>query len=179
MVDFVKLGSPAATPARVPATARVDAPGDNLSFDQMLDRTTVHEPASARDQLGRVRTDASVDQTMQKGSVRAAARARTTPEEAQDALATAMQLEGVPPSWQDGLKFIMHKESKGQIDARNPVHSARGLFQLTRANYSMNPNGERSFGNGVEEAQGGIRYIKRRYGTVENAVAHWKKNEWY
>lgn len=73
----------------------------------------------------------------------------------------------------------MHKESRGQIDARNPVHSARGLFQLTRVNYHLNPNGERSFGNGVEEAQGGIRYIKQRYGDVDRAVAHWHRKGWY
>ena len=51
----------------------------------------------------------------------------------------------------------MPVRSSGQIDARNPIHSARGLFQLTRVTYHLNPDGEASFGNGVEEAQGGIR----------------------
>jgi len=46
----------------------------------------------------------------------------------------------------------MPVRSSGQIDARNPIHSARGLFQLTRVNYYLNLNGEASFGNGVEEA---------------------------
>jgi SLT domain-containing protein len=90
-----------------------------------------------------------------------------------------MALEGVPDTWRDSLSFIMQKESSGRVDARNPIHSARGLFQLTRANYQFNPNGAASFGNGVEEAQGGIRYIKQRYGTADNAVAFWQKHHWY
>lgn len=109
----------------------------------------------------------------------AVARPRTSPEQAAAALSQAMTREGVPDSWRPGLEFIMHKESRGQIDARNPVHSARGLFQLTRVNYHLNPKGEASFGNGIEEAQGGIRYIKQRYGEVDKAVAHWHRKGWY
>jgi hypothetical protein len=95
------------------------------------------------------------------------------------ALQQAMRLEGVPDSWQPSLRFIMAQESSGKVDARNPVHSARGLFQLTAANYHLNPNGARSFGNAVEEAQGGIRYIQPRYGTADNAVAFWHQHRWY
>ena len=104
---------------------------------------------------------------------------RPMPEAAEAALATAMRREGVPDTWREGLRFIMEKEAGGRIDVRNPVHSARGLFQLTRANYHLNPNGAASFGNGVEEAQGGIRYIKQRYGSVTRAVDHWQKHRWY
>jgi hypothetical protein len=107
------------------------------------------------------------------------AKSRTSPEEAANALSQAMARENVPDSWRPGLDFIMRKESSGQIGIRNPVHSARGLFQLTRVNYHLNPNGEASFGNGVEEAQGGIRYIKQRYKTIERAVAHWNQKGWY
>jgi SLT domain-containing protein len=85
----------------------------------------------------------------------------------------------VPASWQPGLRFIMAKESSGTVDARSPVHSARGLFQLTAANYHLNPNGAGSFGNAIEEAQGGIRYIQHRYGTADNAVAFWQQHGWY
>jgi hypothetical protein len=95
------------------------------------------------------------------------------------ALQQAMRLEGVPDSWQSGLRFIMAQESSGKVDARNPVHSARGLFQLTVANYHLNPHGAGSFGNAVEEAQGGIRYIQQRYGTADNAVAFWHQHRWY
>jgi hypothetical protein len=95
------------------------------------------------------------------------------------ALQQAMDIEGVPQSWRSGLQFIMAQESTGKVGATNPIHSARGLFQLTRANYHLNPHGERSFGNAVEEAQGGIRYIQQRYGTADNAVAFWQQHRWY
>jgi hypothetical protein len=95
------------------------------------------------------------------------------------ALQQAMQLEGVPQSWQSSLRFIMAQESGGQVNAKNPWHSARGLYQLTAANYHLNPNGARSFGNAVEEAQGGIRYIQQRYGTAANAEAFWRQHHWY
>jgi hypothetical protein len=95
------------------------------------------------------------------------------------ALQQAMKLEGLPQSWQSGLRFIMAQESGGQVGARNPIHSARGLFQLTAAHYHLNPNGAHSFGNAVEEAQGGIRYIQQRYGTADNAVAFWQQHHWY
>jgi len=90
-----------------------------------------------------------------------------------------MKLEGVPQSWQSGLRFIMAHESSGRVGVKNPVHSARGLFQLTAANYHLNPNGAQSFGNGVEEAQGGIRYIQQRYGSADKAVAFWQLHHWY
>jgi transglycosylase-like protein with SLT domain len=101
------------------------------------------------------------------------------PAQSDTALQQAMAAEAVPQSWRPALQFIMAQESAGQVDARNPVHSARGLFQLTRANYHLNPNGARSFGNAVEEAQGGIRYIQQRYGTADNAVAFWRQHRWY
>ena len=69
------------------------------------------------------------------------------PAQADAALTHAMTLEGVPSSWQSGLRFIMAQKSGGQVNAKNPVHSARGLFQLTAANYHLNPNGAGSFGN--------------------------------
>ena len=96
-----------------------------------------------------------------------------------NALSTAMAAEGVPESWRTSLNFIIARESGGVVGVRNPVHSARGLFQLTKANYHLNPNGAASFGNAVEEAQGGIRYIRQRYGTADNAVAFWQTHHWY
>ena len=105
--------------------------------------------------------------------------ASAIPAQSDAALRQAMTLEGVPGSWQDGLRFIMAHESGGAVDIRNPAHSARGLFQLTAANYHLNPRGAQSFGNAVEEAQGGIRYIQQRYGTADNAVAFWQAHHWY
>jgi hypothetical protein len=103
----------------------------------------------------------------------------TIPLPSDAALQRAMTLEGVPASWKPGLSFIMAQESGGQVNAKNPVHSARGLFQLTAANYHLNPHGTASFGDAVEEAQGGIRYIQQRYGTADNAVAFWRSHHWY
>ncbi len=101
------------------------------------------------------------------------------PAQSDAALQQAMTLEGAPQSWHASLRYIMAQESGGQVDAKNPVHSARGLFQLTAAQYHLNPNGAQSFGNAVEEAQGGIRYIQQRYGTADNAVAFWQQHHWY
>ena len=97
----------------------------------------------------------------------------------QHALAQAMRLEQVPASWHAGLQFIMAQESAGKVGVRNHVDTARSLFQLTRASYGLNPNGAGSFGNAVEEAQGGIRYIRQRYGTADNAADFWRQRRWY
>ncbi len=90
-----------------------------------------------------------------------------------------MSKEGVPTSWEAPLQFIVGQESDGQVGASNHSDSARGLFQLTRASYHLNPNGAQSFGNPVEEAQGGIRYIAQRYRTADNAAQFWQKHGWY
>lgn len=96
-----------------------------------------------------------------------------------EALKTAMEMEGVPNNWEAGLHFIMQRESSGKVGAANGIDTARGLFQLTKASYHLNPHGAASFGNAVEEAQGGIRYVAQRYQTADNAVGFWKKHGWY
>jgi hypothetical protein len=101
------------------------------------------------------------------------------PAESVHALSQAMTHEGVPASWQPSLAYIMAQESGGRVGVHSPIHSARGLYQLTAANYHYNPNGAASFGNAVEEAQGGIRYIRARYGTADNAAAFWRQHQWY
>jgi hypothetical protein len=106
-------------------------------------------------------------------------RGRTPATSADAALGQAMELENVPKSWYDSLHFIMFKESGGRIGIKNPDDSCRGLFQLNKENYDLNPHGIASFGNGVEEAQGGIRYIKKRYRTADDAMEYWKQHRWY
>ena len=108
-----------------------------------------------------------------------AAAAAAPPQDTAEALKTAMEKEGVPNSWEAGLHFIMQRESNGKVGASNHIDTARGLFQLTKASYHLNPHGEASFGNAVEEAQGGIRYVAQRYQTADNAVGFWKKHGWY
>jgi hypothetical protein len=105
--------------------------------------------------------------------------ARVIPPRVEAALDTAIGREGVPAAWHDGLSFIVAQESSGQVDARNPHDEARGLFQLTSASYHYNPHGAASFGNAEEEAQGGIRYIRQRYGTADAAAAFWRSHHWY
>lgn len=106
-------------------------------------------------------------------------RVQDLPHSSVEALRTAMQLEGVPDSWFNDLAWIMAQESEGKVDVRNPGSSARGLFQLTRVNYSLNPNGELSFGNAVDEARGGIRYIRQRYHTAQAARTFWVSHHHY
>ena len=65
------------------------------------------------------------------------------------------------------------------MNKSNPSSSARGLYQLLQAQYDLNPNGAQSFGNAVEEAQGGIRYVRGRYGTAAAAKAFWLLHKWY
>jgi hypothetical protein len=113
------------------------------------------------------------------------------PSEAKDAIREAVYKEGiirvrgVPGAVMSNtilpdLFWLANNESQGVVGVRNHAGStARGLFQLTAVNYKFNPNGEDSFGNAVEEAQGGIKYIISRYGSPSKAVAFWKKNCYY
>jgi len=95
------------------------------------------------------------------------------------ALSKAMKLEHVLPAQDDDLLWIMAQESSGQVNARNPHSTAGGLFQLLRNNYDLNPNGIKSFGDDVEECQGGIRYIVQRYHSARAARQFWEKHHWY
>jgi hypothetical protein len=52
------------------------------------------------------------------------------------------------------------------------------MFQLLRFQYELNPNGENSFGNAVEECQGGIRYLLGRYHTAASARLAWEAKRW-
>ncbi len=90
-----------------------------------------------------------------------------------------MALENQPQEAANDFLWIMAQESEGVVDKRNFASSARGLFQLLKALYHFNPNGEASFGNAIEEAQGGIRYIVDRYGTAAAARQFWEKHHWY
>ncbi len=45
-------------------------------------------------------------------------------------------LEGVSAKEYDDLLWVVAQESGGEVDARNPASSARGLYQLLRPQYS-------------------------------------------
>lgn len=97
----------------------------------------------------------------------------------QSALREAMRAESIPAADFDDLLWIMAQESSGVVNSRNGASSARGLFQLLQAQYSLNPHGAASFGNAQEECQGGIRYIYGRYHSARAAKAFWKAHHWY
>jgi hypothetical protein len=178
MADAVHLGQvtdgasadTAGRPTRRHAHPHAQAPA---SFQQALLRALQGKTATGRFQGAIHRAVARVP------TLAPAKPAATPPTTSIDALSQAMTLEGVPASWQPGLTFIMAHESGGRVGVHSPIHSARGLYQLTAANYHYNPRGAASFGNAVEEAQGGIRYIRARYGTADNAVTFWRQHQWY
>jgi hypothetical protein len=146
--------------------APASAPASGIAFDQVLAASLSVNAGSARPSQG----PASTSSRTSAGPLSPAVNA---------ALTQAMAAEGVPECWRSGLQYIILHESSGRVGIRNPGHSDRGLFQLTAPNYHLNPHGAASFGNAVEEAQGGIRYIKQRYGTAENAMAFWQQHHWF
>ncbi|WGS49117.1 hypothetical protein LFL96_15280 [Paraburkholderia sp. D15] len=94
------------------------------------------------------------------------------------ALREAMSIEKVSLTQYDDLLWLMAQESGGVVDLRNPKISARGLYQLLPAQSGLNPAGDKSFGNAVEECQGGIRYILGRYHHAAAARLVWEANRW-
>ncbi|WP_217430271.1 hypothetical protein [Sphingomonas bacterium] len=96
------------------------------------------------------------------------------------ALRQAMMTEKVPTDQYDDLLWILAQESEGNIGIHNGQGStARGLFQLLKAQYHFYPKGEASFGNAVEECQGGIRYIVARFHNAAAARKFWERHHWY
>jgi hypothetical protein len=178
MADAVRIGSVSdlASPSRHGPQHAHGHRHRGLSFQDMLNKAFNAQAATAPLRIGHPRP--GVHKAAAHVTAPPATAGASTPT-ADAALTQAMALENVPASWQPALHFIMTRESGGQVGIRNPVHSARGLFQLTAAHYHLNPRGAASFGNAVEEAQGGIRYIRQRYGSAEAAVAHWQRHHWY
>lgn len=101
------------------------------------------------------------------------------PATVQSALRDAMLIEGVSMTQYDDFLWIIAQESGGIVNTRNPASSARGLFQLLRAQYPLNPHGEESFGKAVEECQGGIHYVMGRYHSAKTAKTFWQAHHWY
>lgn len=90
-----------------------------------------------------------------------------------------MKLESVPLIQYDDFLWLIAQESSGVVGARNARSTARGLFQLLRAQYELNPRGEKSFGNAIEECQGGIHYVIGRYHSSTLARKFWQDHHWY
>lgn len=101
------------------------------------------------------------------------------PTAVQQALRDALQREGVEAAHFDDLLWILAQESGGRVGVCNGASTARGLFQLLHVHYGLNPNGEHSFGNAIEECQGGIRYVMQRYRSAAAARRFWVQHRWY
>ncbi|MES2150018.1 MAG: hypothetical protein V4508_09500 [Pseudomonadota bacterium] len=97
----------------------------------------------------------------------------------QVALHQALRIENASHLEYADFLSIMAQESNGQVNARNSHSTARGLFQLLRNQYPLNPNGEKSFGNVIEECQGGIRYVTGRSHSAFAARQFWQRHHWY
>lgn len=96
-----------------------------------------------------------------------------------NALREAMDLERISSVEFEDFLWLIAQESGGIVGVRNSRSTARGLFQLLRAQYGLNPNGEKSFGNAVEECQGGIHYVIGRYHSAAAAKRFWQLHHWY
>lgn len=74
---------------------------------------------------------------------------------------------------------LVARESSFNASANNPKSSAAGLFQFldsTRANYGGN---KVNWNDPYQQALAGIQYVKDRYGTPEDALTFWDKNNYY
>lgn len=74
---------------------------------------------------------------------------------------------------------LVARESSFNSNAANPKSSAKGLFQFldgTRKNYG---GSKVDWSDPYQQAVAGLKYIKDRYGTPEDALAYWDKNKSY
>ena len=87
----------------------------------------------------------------------------------------AADVAGVP-GWADNKAVLelVHKESSFNPEAKGTGSSAFGLFQLLKGTWdSLMPEAEHGTKDPALQALAGFRYIKKRYGTPERALAFW------
>ncbi|WP_449406082.1 hypothetical protein [Massilia phosphatilytica] len=98
----------------------------------------------------------------------------------QVALRDAMRLEGAlcspnmtasPLDCCAGINWRCRR-AQSSLDSAWPVSALR-------AQYALNPKGEKSFGDPVEECRGGIRYVIGRYHSANAAKIFWQQHHWY
>lgn len=90
-----------------------------------------------------------------------------------------MQNLGLPQSWLKPTLELVARESSFDSNAKNSKSTASGLFQFldgTRKDYGWSGV---DWSNPTHQALAGLKYIKDRYGSPENALAFWDKNKWY
>jgi len=80
---------------------------------------------------------------------------------------------GIPDDQLDELDWIIRRESGWNPNAANKRSSARGLFQKMTSIHGP-------IENSVEgQANWGLNYILRRYGSPAGAQAFWRRRGWY
>jgi hypothetical protein len=86
-------------------------------------------------------------------------------------LKNATKRAKVPQGWMtsSALAWVISHESGFNPRADNPTSTAYGLFQMLTET-SSNPH---------VQTYNGLRYVKGRYGTPENAQAFWRQHSWY
>lgn len=93
----------------------------------------------------------------------------------------AANKRGVDPSWNNAIQWIVSKESGFNPNAKNKSSTAHGYAQFINStmqaydkklglNYNSSP---------VDQLIEMTAYLKDRYGTPQNAVNFWQKNQWY
>lgn len=75
------------------------------------------------------------------------------------------------------MNWIIQKESGGNPKAQNKTSTAYGLMQFLDDTFKNHGVGSRD--SPVDQVVSGIRYIKDRYKTPQEAVAFHKKKGWY
>lgn len=88
--------------------------------------------------------------------------------------------KGVPASWASALSELVRRESSYNPNAQNPNSSAYGYAQFlnsTRKAYEKKTG--LSYSDPVNQLVMMAQYVKDRYGTPQNALAFWNKNQWY
>lgn len=98
---------------------------------------------------------------------------------AKSAVSSAISTVGVPSNWLEPLLELVARESSFNSNAKNPKSTAAGLFQFLNATRKDYGGSSVDWSDPTQQSIAGIKYIKKRYGTPENALKHWDKNKWY
>ncbi|WP_052770004.1 transglycosylase SLT domain-containing protein [Paenibacillus sp. IHB B 3415] len=94
-------------------------------------------------------------------------------------VAKAIQAGGYTSDWLKPVLELVARESSFNPNAKNPKSTAAGLFQFldgTRKNYG---GSSVDWSDPYQQAIAGLKYIKDRYGTPEDALKFWDENNWY
>jgi hypothetical protein len=94
---------------------------------------------------------------------------------------SAANAKGVPTSANAALSWLVSHESGFNSGAQNPKSTAHGYAQFlnsTAANYDKKM-GLHYNNNPVDQLLEMYQYTVDRYGSPQNAVAFWQKNNWY